>query len=357
MISTQESMMEPRSTRSTTPLSQLSQLGGALPAKAAAAAAAATTTTTTTKPACDRRFIFVTTVWTILAVQLLVAASLFATGHHAGSVVLLVCGIVVFATLLLPLLEYTAAADDTKKLPTKYVPPFPASASFQASASASASAGSNGPTNPSAASSIAAAAAAAIATTTTRNRVIIDPVAEAGETRTGIIVSHKDSFGFLRVPEGAPDWFFHISELHNSDVSQYPLGSAVEFVVGKDDITGRILATKLRRTGNPALGAETGNNHNHIAAAAAAASAPIPFAVGPAVPVLQQHAPGSDRWNRWGDEPVVGHQGNGSSCRSWRKQATVDRKDPEASLRGGGPAVGSTYVPFHLRSQRATPQW
>ena len=356
MINIQESMMEPRSTRSTTPLSQLSQLGGALPAKAAAAATT-TATTTTTKPACDRRFIFV--VWTILAVQLLVAASLFATGHHAGSVVLLVCGIVVFATLLLPLLEYTAAADDTKKLPTKYLPPFPASASFQASASA----GSNGPTNPSAASSIAAAAAAAIATTTptttttttTRNRVIIDPVAEAGETRTGIIVSHKDSFGFLRVPEGAPDWFFHISELHNSDVSQYPLGSPVEFVVGKDNITGRILATKLRRTGgDPALGAETGNNH---IAAAAAASAPIPFAVGPAVPVLQQHAPGSDRWNRWGDEPVVGHQGNGSSCRSWRKQATVDRKDPEASLRGGGPAVGSTYVPFHLRSQRATPQW
>ena len=348
MISTQESMMEPRSTRSTTPLSQLSQLGGALPAKATAAAAAATTTTTTTKPACDRRFIFVTTVWTILAVQLLVAASLFATGHHAGSVVLLVCGIVVFATLLLPLLEYTADADATKT--KKYVAPTHGEAANRTSKNKSSSSSS---------SSDFSEGGTGNGTPAVSRRASTDSfngdkakktaaAAEAGETRTGIIVSHKDSFGFMRDSvEGTPDWFFHISELLNCDVSQYPLGTPVDFVVGKDAITGRALATKLRRTGDPALGAETASQRKPV----------LPAEVGPAVPVLQQHAPGSDRWNRWGDEPVVGHQGNGSSCRSWRRQATVDRKDPEASLRGGGPAVGSTYVPFHLRSQRAAPQW
>eukprot|EP00947_MAST-08B_sp_MAST-8B-sp1_P003200 g3200.t1 len=179
-----------------------------------------------------------------------------------------------------------------------------------------------------------------------------DTIQATPERRRGVISSHKESFGFIKVANGQPDFFFHVSELDPNHC--YPLGAEVEFVVGKDMYTGRMLATKLMpivaASGAPAFPsysavaagkAAKAKQEAKAAEAAAAATAggALPLAsVGPAADG------GYDKWNRFGDEPFRGFK-NGASTRSWRGAAKA-----EGATTASTAAISSTYKPFHLRN-------
>ena len=45
------------------------------------------------------------------------------------------------------------------------------------------------------------------------------------------IAVHKDSYGFIRIVEGIPDWFFHVSELKGH---AFPVGTPITFDAGID---------------------------------------------------------------------------------------------------------------------------
>ena len=167
-----------------------------------------------------------------------------------------------------------------------------------------------------------------------------------GPKRKGTITAHKDSYGFLRVPEGAPDWFFHCTEL--SPGFSFPVGCEVEFTVGKDSFTGRTLATKLvpvNMSNTPAIAAEGTLAVGGPPMLPLQVSTEVSMGASTSLEALAASSKPGDRWNRWGDEPVNGSV-SGSASRSWRQQAS---KKLPTNDQGQGPAVGTSYVPFHLR--------
>jgi hypothetical protein len=80
-----------------------------------------------------------------------------------------------------------------------------------------------------------------------RPRPVPRPVAPALESFDGVIAVHKDSYGFIRIGEGIPDWFFHVSELKGH---AFPVGTAITFDAGIDRKTRRQICVNVRvRTG------------------------------------------------------------------------------------------------------------
>jgi len=75
----------------------------------------------------------------------------------------------------------------------------------------------------------------------------VAPAAPALESFDGVIAVHKDSYGFIRIGEGIPDWFFHVSELKGH---AFPVGTPITFDAGIDRKTRRQICVNVRvRTG------------------------------------------------------------------------------------------------------------
>ena len=165
---------------------------------------------------------------------MMVAVLLFSNGETGGSIIMVICGAAVFCTLLAPLLTtspsgkqfkevLSPASDSLLNMPA---PPQHLPATFPRRVTTRA-------TPPS--FSIPSIA---------KGPVIKSIVAGPREIRRGIIVSQKDTFGFIRPPQGPPDIFFHITELQSNQ--KYPIGVEVEFTVEHDSSTGRELACQLK---------------------------------------------------------------------------------------------------------------